>query len=599
MKISACTIACASAIIISAITACGGGGSDGPTPPGPTVRQDSASASIGASGGSVTTPNGEAGVQIPAGVLGSQATITVAKLPAPSAPNQGPLPTTLNQYGPFYQVSISPANAQLGDSVRVGVCQVTDPGSTFYAPEATHSRLRLAHTVGSTTEILEPVGVTDFLRCTNVTADADRINPNASRLSRTLAAIGQSARGLFSPRPAYAAHGGLGGKVKSFSPFGAVDPLTGFLLSSEFSITATSTEDDFGSAAFDGTNYLVTLEPRNAQGLSEINLQFVSATGALVGNRIVLPATNVGSSRVAFDGTNYLVVWSTNGANPPARGQFVSPSGALVGGVFTVAGGVGIAEPTSLVFGGGTYFMSFTRPVGSSGGDFQYNTFGRVISTSGITGPQLNLTTAITGSGLNNVAFDGTNFLTVYSDGTSVKGRFVSPAGVIGAEVAIIPSGNFAFLTAVGFNGTNYLVTVPSGSTSHDAVGQLLSPAGARVGGVITITNVPNADEFPAAVWATGGDFIVSYIDSLDVVGKTATKARFVSGAGTVRGPSFSLASPANGKVVIGYVVGFASGKYFTILRRGVQNLVSPEDTGLWTQSDIWGVQFTATIPPP
>jgi hypothetical protein len=550
----------------------------------------------------VTTPNGEAGVQIPAGVLGSQVTVTVTKLPAPSAPNQGPLPTTLNQYGPYYEISTSPSNAQFGDSVRVGVCQVTDPASRFYAPEATHSRLRLAHTVGSTTEILEPVGVSDFLRCTNVTADADRIDPNSSRLARAMAAISHSARGLFSPRAAYAAHGGLGGKVKSFSPFGAVDPLTGFSLSFEFSITATSTtEDDVGSVAFDGTNYLVALDEKNAQGQRSVDLQFVSATGTVVGNRIVLPAsTNGVRGRVAFDGTNYLVVWGTGGTSPAGLGQFVSKSGTLVGAAFTVIpGGVGaIAEPTALVFGGGTYFLSYARPAANPIPDFNSNTFGRVISTSGVIGGQLALTAARTGGGFNNLAFDGTNFLTVYSDGPTVMGRFVSATGVMGAEITIIPSGTFGSLITVGFNGGNYLVTAASGAASTDAVAQLVSPAGARIGGIINIGSVPGDDEFPIGVWASGGDFIVSYVDSLSVAGRIGAKARFVSSTGAARGPSFSFASPANGKVVIGYVTGFAGGKYFAILRRGVSSPVDPSDTNLWTQTDVLGVLFTATIPP-
>jgi hypothetical protein len=168
----------------------------------------------------VVVPTGSAGVQIPAGVLTQATTVTISRLTAPTTPGAGPLPTALKQYPPYYEISTDPANAQLGDSVRVGVCQVSDPSSPLYPPQATHDRLRLAHRVGSGIEILERVDVSDFLRCTNVTANASG-KETGFGFARSL--VGKFFE-EFSPRAAYAAHGGLGGKVKSFSPFAGVDP---------------------------------------------------------------------------------------------------------------------------------------------------------------------------------------------------------------------------------------------------------------------------------------------------------------------------------------------------------------------------------------
>jgi hypothetical protein len=196
-------------------------GMDAPNLPDGALSNDGAAKVVGPEGALVVTPSGAAGVQIPAGALDQQVLVTVTRLPAPSTPGTGPLPTSLKQYPPYYDFSTFPAVTQFGDSVRVGVCQVTDPSSAFYPPEP-HDRLRLAHTVGSSIEILDRVGVNDFLRCTNV---------SASRSTRTdrngwhavLLAIRDNAIGLLRPASLYAAHGGLGGKVKSFSPFGAVD----------------------------------------------------------------------------------------------------------------------------------------------------------------------------------------------------------------------------------------------------------------------------------------------------------------------------------------------------------------------------------------
>ncbi len=171
----------------------------------------------------MVTPSGAAGVQIPAGTFSQQIMVTITRLPAAASPGAGPLPTTLKQYGPYYDFTTAPQVAQFGDSARVGVCQVTDPSSAFYPPEP-HDRLRLAHTVGAVIELLDRVGVNDFLRCTNVSASGSMPRANRHGMHGVLLAIRDAAIGLLRPSTLYAAHGGLGGKVKSFSPFGAVDP---------------------------------------------------------------------------------------------------------------------------------------------------------------------------------------------------------------------------------------------------------------------------------------------------------------------------------------------------------------------------------------
>ncbi|MEO7220138.1 MAG: hypothetical protein ABIZ73_05880 [Gemmatimonadaceae bacterium] len=181
---------------------------------------DQVEKTIGPAGGTVVTPSRAAAVQIPAGALSQEVLVSIKRLPTPSSPGEGPLPTALRQYPPFYEFTTSPAVAQFTDSVRVGVCQVTDPGDPFYAPEESHSRLRLAHTRGGTIEILNNVAVTDLIACTDVPGRASTTNQPAWRVA--VEAVGRIV-GLVGPRTAFAAHGGLGGKVTSFSPFGAVD----------------------------------------------------------------------------------------------------------------------------------------------------------------------------------------------------------------------------------------------------------------------------------------------------------------------------------------------------------------------------------------
>jgi alpha-tubulin suppressor-like RCC1 family protein len=196
-------------------------GMDAPNLPDSALSNDGAAKVIGPEGALVVTPSGAAGVQIPAGALDQQVLVTVTRLTTPPTPGTGPLPTSLKQYPPYYDFSTFPAVAQFGDSARVGVCQVTDASSAFYPPEP-HDRLRLAHTVGNSIEILDRVGVNDFLRCTNVSASWSTPSTDRNGLRGVLLAIRDNAIELLRPAKLYAAHGGLGGKVKSFSPFGAV-----------------------------------------------------------------------------------------------------------------------------------------------------------------------------------------------------------------------------------------------------------------------------------------------------------------------------------------------------------------------------------------
>jgi len=191
-----------------------------PAPP----NKDSTSAVVGPGGGVVVVPSGAAGVEFPAGSLGQSVTVTVTLIPTSPVPGTGPLPTTMKQYPPYYEFVTSPSGVDLGPGVRVGVCQVTDPSNKFYPPEATHPRLRLAHRVGNSVELLEPVGVSDFLRCSGVTAEVPKAaTPFFRFAARATDEINQLLQSI-APVPVYAAHGGLGGKVKSFSPFAGVDP---------------------------------------------------------------------------------------------------------------------------------------------------------------------------------------------------------------------------------------------------------------------------------------------------------------------------------------------------------------------------------------
>jgi hypothetical protein len=294
-------------VAIASLAAC----SSDSTPP--ETPRDQARATIGTAGGTLVTPSGAAGVEIPAGTFSQPVTVTVTQLASPSTGGAGPLPTALRQYPPYYEFSTSPAVPQFGDSVRVGVCQVTNPSDPLYAPEDDHPRLKLAHTVGSTVEILERVGVTDFLRCTNVTASAQ-----SSSSSFALSSILSRATDFFRPRPAYAAHGGLGGKVKSFSPFGAVVDACVLppVISANTTINGTV---DASDCLLPGPGLLDVFTLSPAQPLT----MKVTATGTVQGVAMVLSLTGQGVGNEIFD------------RDVPFTGYVVLPVGNFIMGVYT------------------------------------------------------------------------------------------------------------------------------------------------------------------------------------------------------------------------------------------------------------------------
>ena len=295
-------------VVIGFLAAC----SSDSTPP--ETPRDQAQATIGITGGTLVTPSGAAGVQIPAGTFSQPVTVSVTQLAAPSTGGAGPLPTALRQYPPYYEFSTSPAVPQFGDSVRVGVCQVTNPSDPLYAPEEDHPRLKLAHTVGTTVEILDRVGVTDFLRCTNVTASGQS---SSSRFA--LSSILSRATNFFRPRPAYAAHGGLGGKVKSFSPFGAVvDPcVLPPIISANTTINGTV---DASDCLLPGPGLLDVFTLSPAQPLT----MKVTASGTgIQGVAMVLSLSGQGVGNEIFDRA------------VPFTGYVVLPVGNFIMGVYT------------------------------------------------------------------------------------------------------------------------------------------------------------------------------------------------------------------------------------------------------------------------
>jgi len=266
---------------------------------------------------------------------------------------------------------------------------------------------------------------------------------------------------------------------------------------------ATSGQGEIGGGgAFDGTNYLVGIE-ENAAASSNITAQLVSQTGTLVGSRISVGRTG-GLPRVAFDGTNYLMVWEDDALNPVRRlyGAFVSPNGTLVG-------------------------PAFAFPVSAGASSWQ--------------SPQ-------------GIAFDGTNYLVIYSDGQAepfnLCGRFVSPSGAVGNEFVLATNAAGTF-QALAWNGSTYLVAWPAhiGGNQNIVQGRTVSKTGV-MSDLITIDGAVSVDQNPLSVGTDGTNFLVAwnYDASVDSNGDAIweLRGRLVTPAGGFLGSQFTVADTSN-----------------------------------------------------
>jgi hypothetical protein len=173
----------------------------------------------------VITGTKQAGILIPAGAAPTTTLITIVRLPD----SPGPLRTSQDQYPLFYHFSSSP-EVTFNVNVTGGICQ----SATFDA--TTFARLRLAHNVSpfgfGDVEILPRVNA-PFLDCSLLaepigTLERGGLTGFASAgwnlLGRT---VGPVATAILLPDELHAAALEtccIGGTLKKFSEFGAVDP---------------------------------------------------------------------------------------------------------------------------------------------------------------------------------------------------------------------------------------------------------------------------------------------------------------------------------------------------------------------------------------
>ena len=174
-------------------------------------------------------------------------------------------------------------------------------------------------------------------------------------------------------------NGSIGNTNKTYGAF--VSPNGS--VTSPFQIGQTAAPDqNFLSAAFDGTNYLAAWQwdpyPETGGSVTNWNIfgRLVSPTGTFPGNELQL-VTDVGNNVIpslAFDGSNYLLTWGYGfnvTTNTNIRFQFLDRTASTIGPRFTLFTTQGTNAPliaiNGLIFDGTRFAMAATLGDFSSG----------------------------------------------------------------------------------------------------------------------------------------------------------------------------------------------------------------------------------------
>jgi len=222
---------------------------------------------------------------------------------------------------------------------------------------------------------------------------------------------------------------------------------------------------------------------------------------------------------MAFGGANSLVVWSDSRMRLGAiRGTRMTPGGSVL-----EPDGITITRPRdtvrfflsgypAVVFGGGEFLVAWQAET------YANNIYCMRVSTDGVVLDSV----VITVSALDNdqmypsVCWDGVNFLVVWIDRFSgswrVRGARVSPEGQVLDTSGFVISGDTADgnRPSVAFDGTNFLVVW---SSAFDIYGARVTPGGALLDSpAIAISRAPNTQQYPAVSW-DGSNFLVVWQD--------------------------------------------------------------------------------------
>jgi large repetitive protein len=327
-------------------------------------------------------------------------------------------------------------------------------------------------------------------------------------------------------------------------------PVTAF--ATGFPIANSANPEYSADAAFDGTNFLVSVQESSADpaGTRTTGARLLSPSGAVLAS-VTAPIGD--APLIAFDGTNYLLAWAdySNTLNPYVRGLRVDKQGVAMGSSFVLSQSITVRQMDGLAFDGTNYLAVWTDQ-----GLTNTDVYARFISTTGTpVGSDFKVSGAAGNDG--SVAFAAPNHLVVWTENTAgqeVHGRFVSPAGTMGSEFTVNASPAMSHNPKkVATDGTNFFVVWSDqvAAENLDFFAQLVSPSGALLGATIPITTAAGVQFFPYIAY-DGVNYLVTWTDlQNDADGNFAcdpgeglcadVAGQLVSAAGALVGANFAV----------------------------------------------------------
>jgi len=289
-------------------------------------------------------------------------------------------------------------------------------------------------------------------------------------------------------------------------------------------ISTAANEQSNPSIAFDGANYFVVWETMLVTGLRDVCGARVSVEGVVLDTAGIAISTARNQQRnpdVKFDGSNYLVVWSDNRNTSPNGDCQIYGARVSVAGVVLDTAGISISTEHGsmpcIAFDGTNYLVVWGCLTGI---------YGARVNVGGVVADaNIGISKAANSQSNPSIAFDGTNYLVVWDDdrnpslhgGSDIYGARVTADGVVldTAGIPISAATSDQVLPSVAFDGTNYLVIwTDYRSFSPDIYGARVS-----VGGVvldpagIAISTAANSQYYPA-VGFDGTNYLVVWQDS-------------------------------------------------------------------------------------
>lgn len=231
----------------------------------------------------IVTPNGNAGVQIPPNSFsGPAVVVTISPLTG------SPLNTTLDQYGPFSDVKVTP-EASLTANVSVGICPsaAVVPATVFLAHNVTQTVNNVA---APGIEVLPPGAfISGLCGITTGSISGRKVFDLAANgdLHSATRLIGSALADMLLPTNANATGGGITGTVKKFSPFGGVDTKVYMTANSLTSQTAPA-----GSAVASPPSTLVKTNIGTAVPKVNVLFSVTGGGGTVAGGSSATVATN-------------------------------------------------------------------------------------------------------------------------------------------------------------------------------------------------------------------------------------------------------------------------------------------------------------------